>query len=244
MKSFIQPLTQPKQSLTDIITDIAPEDAGNSDTIRSIVKWFEKTRPEKTARDYLAQLSCHFEEVAECTAAIGFPNQTLRKLSETIRGTREALADIDYTGKVLPEGWRKELLDSLCDQIVTAIGVAYCANLDIVGALAEVNYSNWSKFVNGEPIRDEHGKIIKGRNYKTPVLDGFVLEAPKWSKHKLEVGAKFKARAGVEVVEVLCVGTYRTDTQRKLVTYRYVDYGDTFSAFEIDFCENFEPFTE
>lgn len=73
MKTLIQPLTQPKQSLTDIITEIAPEDAGNSDTIRSIVKWFEKTRPEKTARDYLAQLSCHFEEVAECTVAIGFP---------------------------------------------------------------------------------------------------------------------------------------------------------------------------
>lgn len=243
MKSFIKPLTQPKQSLKDIITEIAPEDASNSDTIRSIVKWFEKTRPEKTARDYLAQLSCHFEEVAECTVAIGFPNQTLNKLSETIRGTHEALADTDYAGKVLPEGWRKELLDSLCDQIVTAVGVAHCANLDIVGALHEVNESNWSKFENGEPVRDEYGKIIKGSNYKAPVLDPYVLEAPKWSSPKLEVGALFKAQDGTEVVEVLGVGAFRTNTARKMVTYRYVDLGDIYVTGEHDFRECFEAYT-
>ena len=158
------------------------------DTISSIVKWFEKTRPEKTARDYLAQLSCHFEEVAECAEAIGFPTPAMRTLSKNLRTTDVMYVDTDYQCKTLPESWRKELLDALCDQIVTAIGVAHCANLDIVGALAEVNYSNWSKFENGEPIRDERGKIIKGRNYKTPVLDGFIMEAPQWVTPEPKVG--------------------------------------------------------
>ena len=242
MKSFIQPLMQPKQSLKDIIAEIAPEDTGNSDTIASIVKWFEKTRPEKTARDYLAQLACHFEEVAECTEAIGQPIHAVRRLSETLRTTREGFVDTDFAGKPLPENWRKDLLDSLCDQIVTAIGTAHCANLDIVGALAEVNYSNWSKFENGEPIRDAYGKIIKGRNYKTPVLDQYVLEAPKWVSPKLEAGALFKAQDGTELVEVLSVGAFRTNTERKMVTYRYVDAGDTYVTEEHDFRECFEPY--
>lgn len=240
MKSFIQPLTQPKQSLTDIITKIAPEDASNSDTIRSIVKWFEKTRPEKTARDYLAQLACHFEEVAECTEALGLAAPAIRKLSTNIRTTDAVYADTDYQCRTLPEGWRKELLDSLCDQIVTAIGVAHCANLDIVGALAEVNYSNWSKFENGEPIRDEHGKIIKGRNYKTPVLDGFVLEAPKWVSPEPKAGMRFKCRDNTEVVEVLCVSTQYDNDNRQVVTYRFVNTGDCFTAPESVFRRRFE----
>lgn len=45
---------------------------------------------------------------------------------------------------------------------------------DIVGALQEVNRSNWSKFENGEPIFDENGKIKKGPNYRPPDLSKFV----------------------------------------------------------------------
>lgn len=247
MKSSIQPLMQPKQSLKDIVAEIAPEDAANSDTIASIVKWFEKTRPEKTARDYLAQLACHFEEVAECIDAIGYDHHAVLRLRDRLRETLASYAsytsyaDSDCKGNPLPEDWRKELLDALCDQIVTAIGVAHCANLDIVGALAEVNYSNWSKFENGEPIRNEYGKVIKGSNYRAPVLDQYVLEAPEWSNPKLEVGALYKAQDGARIVEVLSVGAFRTSTERKMVTYRYVDAGDTYVTEEYDFRECFKP---
>lgn len=235
---------EPMQSLKDIIEvhGIKAEALPNgTDTISSILRWFEKTRPEKTARDYLAQLAVHFEEVAECTEAIGQPVHAVRRLSETLRATREGFVDTNFAGKPLPENWRKDLLDSLCDQIVTAIGVAHCANLDIVGALYEVNDSNWSKFENGEPIRDGYGKIIKGRNYKAPVLDQYVLEAPKWSNPKLEAGALFKAQDTTLVVEVVGVGTYRGNAERKMVTYRYVDAGDTYVTEENDFRECFEP---
>lgn len=236
--------TKPMQSLKDIIVvhGIEPTDTFNhTDTLRSILRWFEKTRPEKTARDYLAQLACHFEEVAECTDAIGHPNTSIRNLGNNMRATRDGFVDTNFAGKPLPEGWRKDLLDSLCDQIVTAIGVAHCANLDIIGALQEVNFSNWSKFENGEPIRDEYGKIIKGEYYKAPELDAFVLEAPKWVRHELQVGATYKPIDGTEVVEVLSIGALRTDTNRKMVTYRYMDIGDTYTTFEYDFREGFEP---
>ena len=69
---------------------------------------------------------------------------------------------------------RRELLDALCDQIVTAVGVAYMLGMDIQGALNEVNRSNWSKFVDGKAVFNEQGKIAKSENYTPPQLVEFV----------------------------------------------------------------------
>ena len=71
-------------------------------------------------------------------------------------------------------GIRTELLDALCDQIVTAVGVAHMFGLDIEGALAEVNRSNWSKFVDGKPTFDANGKIAKPATYSKPDLTPFL----------------------------------------------------------------------
>ena len=62
----------------------------------------------------------------------------------------------------------------MCDQIVTAIGVGYMLDFDMVGALTEVNSSNWSKFEDGEPIFDENGKIAKGKDYFKPELAKYI----------------------------------------------------------------------
>lgn len=45
---------------------------------------------------------------------------------------------------------KKALLDALCDQIVTALGVGYMMGFDMEGALAEVNRSNYTKFTTDE----------------------------------------------------------------------------------------------
>jgi hypothetical protein len=60
----------------------------------------------------------------------------------------------------------------LADQIVTAVGIASMLDMDIVGALQEVNRSNYSKFVNGRAVFDENGKIKKGADYSKPDLTG------------------------------------------------------------------------
>jgi len=70
-------------------------------------------------------------------------------------------------------GDREALLDSLADQIVTAVGVGHCAKMNIVEGVRRVNSSNWSKYdTNGKPIFNEHGKIMKGPDYKAPDLEG------------------------------------------------------------------------
>ena len=56
-----------------------------------------------------------------------------------------------YYLEYLTESQRIAVLDAICDQIVTAVGVAYMMGMDIEGALAEVNRSNWSKFKGGLP---------------------------------------------------------------------------------------------
>lgn len=69
---------------------------------------------------------------------------------------------------------RHALLDSLADQIVTAIGVAHFYNFDIEGALRAVNEANWRKFPNGEVLFDENGKIKKPENWEPADLTDFV----------------------------------------------------------------------
>jgi hypothetical protein len=44
--------------------------------------------------------------------------------------------------------------------------------MNVTEAVRRVNDSNWSKFKNGEPIRDMHGKITQADSYVPPNLEG------------------------------------------------------------------------
>lgn len=50
---------------------------------------------------------------------------------------------------------------------------------DMVGALDEVNKSNWSKFKDGVPAFDENGKIAKADGYFKPDLAKFLKAGEK-----------------------------------------------------------------
>lgn len=129
--------------------------------------WFKRAVPEPTDKNRAVQYGVHLEEVAEMTSVTSTSEELQQKLfsdSQYFKKYATSLSVYD----------RKEFLDSLCDQIVTAVGVAYMNGFDIVGALQEVNRSNWSKFENGEPLFDENGKIKKGPNYSPPDLSKFV----------------------------------------------------------------------
>lgn len=69
---------------------------------------------------------------------------------------------------------RVGLLDSLADQIVTATGVGTFLGMNVPGALAEVNRSNYSKFEDGEPVFNENKKVMKGKNYTPPDLTPYI----------------------------------------------------------------------
>lgn len=140
----------------------------------TIEQWHTHARPNPLTADFNVQLGCHFEEIAEMLATLKSVDS---RACDLLDGAHTA---ITYLAIVLKQGRyqvqitdRKEFLDSLCDQVVTAIGTGYCAGMKTTEGLRRVNNSNWSKFdMDGNPLRDNNGKIKKGPNYLPPVLDG------------------------------------------------------------------------
>ena len=137
-------------------------------TLQNTVDWFVEAVRNPTDKNKVVQIGVHVEEFSEMLASIGC-NTAADEMSHA--------ADLFKTGKIAYSELkidRQELLDSLADQIVTACGIAQLFGMDIVGALNEVNRSNWSKFENGCAIFDENGKIKKGANYSKPNLKSFL----------------------------------------------------------------------
>jgi predicted HAD superfamily Cof-like phosphohydrolase len=135
-------------------------------TIQDTKRWFEIAIPAPTPQNVSVQIGCHMEEFAEMLTALG---------ETTLAGSVDRVADM-YKQAIYasPAINRVELLDALADQIVTVVGIGHMLGMDIAGALAEVNRSNFSKFIDGEPVFKENGKIGKSANYVPPDLTAFV----------------------------------------------------------------------
>lgn len=148
------------------------------DTLDNTFDWFVRARPNPTSKDFSSQLGVHFEEIGEMIDELSTDNKLfvaeLASVNLVIKSIARKLKASDGLVYVSEEN-RKGFLDSLLDQLVTATGVGYTQNMQIVPALAEVNRSNFSKFDDdGNPIYDENRKVIKGPNYSPAVLDPFI----------------------------------------------------------------------
>lgn len=148
-------------------------------TLLDTKTWFEKAVPEPKKKNFTTQLGVHYEEVVESMDALQPTNLevatliidaafALNKLAEHLKSNEHSI----FT----PSGEKAgEFLDALCDQIVTATGTGHMLGYDMVGAMTEVNRSNFSKFdVNGNPIFNENRKIMKGPNYTMPELSPYL----------------------------------------------------------------------
>jgi predicted HAD superfamily Cof-like phosphohydrolase len=145
--------------------------------IAGTLSFFQKAWPDQV-EDYTTQLGCHFEEVAEMVQEITPRTQQmgllLNRLHLALEDVAKELKRTKQAAEVEPAN-RVKFLDSLCDQIVTAVGSAYRTGMDIDGAMAEVNRSNMSKFdEDGNPIFDDNGKMTKGPNYSEADLTPYV----------------------------------------------------------------------
>ena len=141
--------------------------------IHNIKEWFKAAKPNPSTADVCLQIGCHYEEVSEMVAAL-CDDDAACELADT--ALLYKMKNNLYIAAIeeLNADARVELLDALCDQVVTAVGVAYMMGMDIEGALAEVNRSNWSKFEGGVPVFNEHGKIAKGVEYTPPELSDYI----------------------------------------------------------------------
>lgn len=133
-----------------------------SNEIQKILKWFSDAKPNPTIEDACVQIGCGYEETAErakATFESAGMQCDLKRTAENYKSKHvdylEVIEDLEHEDKV-------ELLDSMCDEIVTRVGEAYMLGFDIIGALNEVIASNDSKRMpDGTFPLDENGKITK-----------------------------------------------------------------------------------
>lgn len=120
-------------------------------------------------------MGCHLEEVEEMLQTI-YPNGSYD--AELLQRAQDALTNLANHMKRKADAYRidvsTDLLDSLADQIVTATGVGTFLGMNVPGALAEVNRSNYSKFEDGEPVFNENKKVMKGKDYTPPDLTPYI----------------------------------------------------------------------
>ena len=140
-------------------------------SIETIELWHRRARPKPTDEDFNVQLGCHFEEIEEMMRSIVTDDEDIW---QTLRSEIAILAGLLKDGRLKAQvADRKEFLDSLADQVVTAIGTGYCAGVKTTDGIVAVNRSNFSKFdETGSPIFNENGKVMKGPRYAPPNLEG------------------------------------------------------------------------
>lgn len=137
--------------------------------------WFKRAVPSPTKKNFHVQHGVHFEEVGEMIEQLAGADAVSENFVREIEFQIKRLATALKTGQIeIAIKDRKEYLDALCDQIVTATGCGHTAAVNVPKGLERVNASNFSKFdENGMPIFDENGKIAKNMaTYKKADFEG------------------------------------------------------------------------
>lgn len=127
-------------------------------------QWFELAVPTPTKKNVHVQLGVHVEEFAEMCDSLVIETKDANKLAawRSLTQCAKIMATALKTGEAtIVSVDQQELLDSLCDQRVTATGIAHMFGFNFDGAVEEVDNSNFSKFKDGKPVFDENGKIAK-----------------------------------------------------------------------------------
>lgn len=149
------------------------------DTLTNTFNWFNKAVPEPTKRNVSVQIGVHFEEVSEFIEALleHAPKELTNNLQHSFYAVKD-LATLLKSGEYLFDNklvGSTDALDAVVDQTVTAIGVAYMCGWDMLGAVKEVNRSNYSKFdSNGNAVFNANGKIVKSESYTPPNLTPYI----------------------------------------------------------------------
>ena len=83
--------------------------------------------------------------------------------------------ELDELTSAMKEKDLTEVADALTDILYVTYGAGHAFGIDLDKCFDEVQNSNMSKLdVNGKPIYNETGKVLKGPNYFKPDLSKFV----------------------------------------------------------------------
>lgn len=150
-----------------------------TDPVAKTQQFFDEAVPAPNAKNVAVQMGVHFEEIGEMLDNIEIMTDRGAQLLYHTNNAIKSLAKFLKTEAEGPEVKvkdDKELLDALCDQIVTSVGVGHMRGYNVEGALDHVGDSNLSKFVDGKAIFNENGKIAKGPDFFQPNLEPFLTK--------------------------------------------------------------------
>ena len=100
----------------------------------------------------------------------GFPEKKVVKLRYDL--IKEELDELD---QAIKENDLKEVADALTDILYVTYGAGHAFGINLDKCFEEVQRSNMSKLdLNGKPIYNEQGKVMKGSNYFKPDLSKFI----------------------------------------------------------------------
>lgn len=141
--------------------------------LQNTVDWFKQAIPDPTIEQACVQIGCAYEETGELASTLG-DNYTHCVIESLAKKYKEIQPEFLVDLASMHDKDKIQMLDDIVDEIVTRVGVAHMMGFDLLGALAEVNRSNFSKFEDGKPVFDAHGKITKGKDYTPPNLTGMI----------------------------------------------------------------------
>ena len=99
-----------------------------------------------------------------------FPNKKIKALRYDL--IKEELEELKIA---LDKNDIKEVADALTDILYVTYGAGHAFGIDLDKCFTEVQNSNMSKLgLDGKPIYNESGKVMKGPNYFKPDLTKFV----------------------------------------------------------------------
>ena len=120
----------------------------------------------------------NFEKVGHFMKTFGQEVKTKPSLSsEKINSLRLSLIneELEELKKAMQENNIVEVADALTDILYVTYGAGHSFGINLDKCFNEVQESNMSKLdENGEPIYNEHGKVMKGPNYFKPDLSKFL----------------------------------------------------------------------
>tara|TARA_B110000444_G_C18682123_1_gene520238 strand:- start:458 stop:829 length:372 start_codon:yes stop_codon:yes gene_type:complete len=83
--------------------------------------------------------------------------------------------ELDELKQAIRDKDMKEVADALTDILYVTYGAGHAFGIDLDKCFDEVQESNMSKLgLNGKPIYNDSGKVLKGPNYFKPDLEKFL----------------------------------------------------------------------
>ncbi len=125
------------------------------------------------ANNIKLRLALILEEFTELTDACVNDNDNAKALLTTLDQAMQqvrSLTEDDLKVDVV------EVADALTDINYVVYGAGHCFGVDLDACMQEVQRANMSKLgLDGKPIYNEHGKIMKGPNYTPPDIERVLM---------------------------------------------------------------------